>query len=213
MGLKAAVFAVQQGGPGYLGSSPPPDVARSAELASRLPLRAKGDGRPGALELWPAAPWVGVGAYERGALVVHRSLLDECVRADAHPVAEEMLEMYPGGTLIALGFHSVVNCFGYTVAEQGSVRRFGGAEDRIEEDSGGLLPEEEPHFESSTVRDGMRWFTPPDLPGEELDAPAYGEELVASVGERLYGRPLDGPPRPPLTLHYFARNPWWRWWG
>lgn len=212
MGLKAALFAVYRGEDGYFGTSPVADPDRSAELAARLPLRATGTGTAGPLELWPPSSSVGVGAYERGALVVHRSLLDDCMRADGHPVADELRSAHPDGTFVSLGLHSVVNAFGYTVIEGEDVRRFGGAEDRIEEDAGDLLPEEAPHFERSTVRDGRRYFTSPDLPGEELDAPAYGEELVASVAARLFGRRLDPLEPPAVGVPYFARRPWWKFW-
>ena len=212
MGLRASVFAVYQGPPGYFGSSPIADTARSAELAARLPLRVTGHVKPGALDLWPPSSAVGVGAYERGALVVHRSLLDECMRADRHPLAEELLRMYPGGSIVTFGLQSVVNYFGYTVIDQGRVRRFGGAEDHLDEDAGELLPEEIGHFQNSTLRGGMRYFTSPEFPGEEFDAPAYGEELVMSITARLFGRPLNQLHESPVTVPYFRRRPWWHLW-
>jgi hypothetical protein len=212
MGLKASVFAVYQGEPGYFGSSPIADIARSAELAARLPLRVTGSGRAGELELWPPASSVGVAAYDRGALVVHRSLLDECMRADQHPVTEELLRRYPAGTFVSFGLQSVANYFGYTVIDQGRVRRFGGAEDHIDADVGELLPEEISHFQNSTVRDGMRYFRSPEFPGEEFDAPAYGENLVMSITARLFGRPLNQIHESPVTVQYFPRKPWWHLW-
>lgn len=212
MGLKASVFAVYHGEPGYFGSAPTPDPERSADLAARLPLRVTRDGRTGALDLWPPSSSVGVGAYDRGALVVDRSLLDECMRADSHPVTEELLRMYPTGTFVAFGIHSVVNYFGYTVIDRNRVRRFGGAEDHIDEDVGELLAEEVSHFERSTVRNGMRYFTSPEFPGEEFNAPAYGEELVMSITARLFGRPLKELRESPVNVQYFPRRPWWRLW-
>lgn len=212
MGLKAAVFAVYQGEAGYFGSAPAADPGRSAELAGRLPLGVSGDGRAAALDLWPPSSSVGVGAYDRGALVVHRSLLDDCMRVDQHRVAEALLRMYPAGSLVCFGLDSVVNYFGYTVVEQGRVRRFGGAEDHIDEDVGEILPEEVPHFENSTVRDRMRYFVSPEFPGEEFDAPAYGEELVMSLTARLFGRPLNQLHEAPVNVLYFPRRPWWHFW-
>jgi hypothetical protein len=212
MGLKASLFAVYQGQLGYFGSSPIADTARSAELAARLPLHVTGHGMAGGLELWPPSSLIAAGAYERGALVVHRSLLDECMRADDHPVTKELLRMYPDGTFVSFGLHSVVNYFGYTVIDQGRVRRFGGAEDHLDEDVGDLLPEEIGHFENSTVRDGMRYFTSPEFPGEEFDAPAYGEDLIMSITARLFGRPLNRLQESPITVPYFRRRPWWQVW-
>lgn len=178
-----------------------------------LPLRASRPDLVGDLELWPPSGLVGISVYDRGALVVHRSLLDECLRADSHPVTNELLRMYPEGTFVSFGLQSVINCFGYTVIEHGRVRRrFGGAEDHIDVDDGSLLPEEEPHFERSTVRDGMRYFTSPELPGEEFDTPAYGEELVMGLTIRLFGSPLHQLRESPVTIPYFSRRSWWRFW-
>ncbi|HEX7117842.1 MAG TPA: hypothetical protein VF212_03595 [Longimicrobiales bacterium] len=197
------MFAVYQGEPGYFGSSLVADPARSAELIARLPFRITGRGSAGELEPWPPSSSIGIGAYERGALVIHQSLLDECMRADEHPIAKELLRMYPGETFVSFGLHSVVDYFGYNVLAQGKVRRFGGAEDHIDEDVGDLLPEEVSHFENSTVREGMRYFTSPAFPGEEFDAPAYGEELVMSITARPFGRPLNDFDRSTITVQYF----------
>lgn len=210
---KAAIFAIYNGEAGYFGTGPTPDLARSSELARRLPFRIAGEVGVAGLELWPHARRIGVGVYERGALVVHSSLLDDCLSADSHGVTEAMLEFFPDGTFLALGLHSVVNFFGYTQIEQGRVtRRFGGAEDHLDADLGVPLAEEIPHFERSTVRDGMRYFVTPALPDEEIDAPAYGEELVMALSPRLFGKPLRDLDGPIVTIPYFAQKPWWRRW-
>jgi len=44
MGIKAALFAIYEGEPGYFGEAPVSDMAQSFELALRLPLRAYGRG-------------------------------------------------------------------------------------------------------------------------------------------------------------------------
>jgi hypothetical protein len=213
MGIKAAVFAIYEGEPGYFGGAPVPDMASSSELALRLPLRAFGTGRNGKLDVWPPSALVGIGVYDHGAIVVHRSLMDECLRAASHPVTEELLRMYPTGTFVSFGLHSVVNYFGYTVIEGGQlVRNFGGAEDHIDADDGSLLPEEAPHFENSTVRDGMRYFTSSQFPDEEFDAPAYGGTLVMALSVQLFGCTLNDLREPPVMIPYFSRRPWWKFW-
>jgi len=58
----------------------------------------------------------------------------------------------------------------------------------------------------------MRYFTSPEFPGEEFDAPAYGEELVMSITARLFGRPLNQLHESPVTVPYFQRRPWWHLW-
>lgn len=205
------MFAIYTGEPGYFGTSPSPDPVHSAKLARRLPLRAEGSGLLTELEPWPPSSSIAVGMYERGALVLHRSLCDHCLRADTHPVTQEMRELFPGGTFIALGLHSVVNYFGYTVVEGDRIRRYGGAEDHLDADYGELLAEEQPHFARSSVQAGMRYFR---FPGDEdeYDAPAYGEELVMDLSRRLFGRSLREFEASPVRVFCFQRTPWWKFW-
>ncbi|MDB6074842.1 MAG: hypothetical protein JWO89_2482 [Verrucomicrobiaceae bacterium] len=213
MGMKSAVFAIFEGPDGYFGTRPAPDEQKSAELAFRLPLQAMAAASKGDFDCYPPSSKLGVGVYERGAIVAHQSLMEGCVSAETHPVTKELQAMFPNGTFVSFGLLSSVNFFAYTVIEGKRLRRaFGGAEDHIDRDVGEPLPEELPHFAASTVRDGMRYFTSPDVPEEGFDTPAYGETLTSSVTQRLFGRGIDDWEVSLPELHYFTRRPWWRFW-
>jgi len=210
MGTRAAIFAVYSGEEGYFGRQPQINQKETARLAKNLPFRIEGDGMLKELNPWPVSGFAEVGVFEKGALVIHRSLLDECVRAQDHAVTKSLISRFPHGKFLALGLHSVVNCFAYTFMEGGAtIRQFGGAEDHIDADQGDLLTEEAPHFERSFLRDGMRYFKSPE---GEFDATAYGETLVMGITTRLFGKPLNDPTLDLPRLLYFKLKPWWKIW-
>lgn len=190
-----------------------PRTPESNDLALRIQLRVSGPGETAEFSTWPPSSLVGAAVYEQGAIVVHRSLMDDCLNAAGHIVTRELLRLFPNGTFLSFGLHSVVNYFGYTVIQSGQTRRnFGGAEDHIDADHGELLPEENPHFERSTLRDGMRYFKVPEFPDEEFMAPTYGETLVNDLTTRLFGMRLFEVDTPLPDIYYFPRRPWWRIW-
>jgi len=213
MGFKLSMFAIYEGEPGYFGSSPQPDQQKSIKLANSLPLRLTGDNEVRDIDIWPSKSLVGVGVYESGAVVVHQWLVENPEHVQKHPACKQMLDMFPNGTFMFLGLHSVVNYFGYAVIEKGkSIRCYGGAEDHIDSEKGELLPEEKPHFENSYVADGMRYFKSAEFPDEDFDAPAYADALVMDLSTRLFGKRLDDLNFPHLNMLFFKRKPWYQFW-
>ena len=215
MGFKLSMFAIYEGESGYFGSLPKPDEKKSITLANSLPFSFSGKKKITDLDIWPPKSLVGVGVYEYGAMVIHKWLVDSPEQVQKHPAFKLMLDLYPNGTFIYLGLNSVINYFGYAVFDKGKlIRCYGGAEDHIDADVGGLLPEEIPHFENSYVENGMRYFKDESFPDEDFDAPAYGETLVMELSIRLFGKRLDDKDflEPTFDLYYFSKKPWYQFW-
>lgn len=219
MGWKASCILVNERGPGYLGTMPPHDPLRAERLIARLGLgRHRSRGTTTFDEgIYPER--LVVGAYDGAAVIGHPRVGGTCLDSGADPLTARVLAAFPQAAVLRVGLHSVVNLWGYAYFEAGRLRRaYGGcADEGVMLEEGDLLPEEQPHFERSVVRDGERFFHAEiDKRTEEFDAPAFGEELVFEVMGRFFGcRPdqASGESDPlELPMEAFERVGSGRWW-
>lgn len=219
MGWKASCILINERGPGYLGTMPPHDPQRARRLIEDLglgPCRSRGlttfdEG------LYP--DHLVLGAYDGATVIGTPDLINSSERIGRNLLILRVLNAFPKATVLSVCLHSVVNLFGYASFEDGVlIRAYGGsAEDGVVVDQGELLPEEQPHFEHSIVRDGKRLFYA-DIGGRmaEFSAEAYGETLAFEGMARFFGCRIgrDHPWIDPfaLTMEAFERvppKPWW----
>jgi hypothetical protein len=218
MGWKASCILINERSPGYLGTMPPHDPQRARRLIEDLglgPCRSRG---MTTFEEGIYPDRLVVGAYDGAAFIGTSDLINSSERIGHNPLILRVLETFPKAAVLAVCLHSVVNLFGYAYFEAGVlIRAHGGsAEEGVVVDQGERLPEEQPHFERSIVRDGKRLFYA-DIGGRmaEFSAEAYGETLAFEVMARYFGCPLDKLPGiDPLGLpmEAFDRVPPRRWW-
>lgn len=165
---------------------------------------------------------MGIGAYD-GGLILCGVDIDLPENESARKMVDALFQLYPNATILELGLHSVVNFFHYKLWVGGKiVRHFAGsADDGLVSNVGAYLPEEEPHFKKSEMRDGELVFVI-ERGGEkhEYDVSAYGEELLFSVSSRFLGERLDSCEIENLKIELFTANrssplrkkPWWQFW-
>jgi hypothetical protein len=165
---------------------------------------------------------IGIGAYD-GGLILCGVEIDLPEKESAQKVVDALFQLYPNATILELGLHSVVNFFHYKLWMGGKiVRHFAGsADDGLVSNVGEHLPEEEPHFKKSEMRDGELVFvTEHQGKKHEYDVSAYGEELLFSVASRFLGERLDSCKSENLKIELFAaprsspfrKKPWWQFW-
>jgi hypothetical protein len=114
------------------------------------------------------------------------------VRADAR---QTLLGLAPGGEVLAMVLHSVVDLWGFASYADGDLRRMaaGSADDGVFIDTGTPLPEERPMLAGATLA--------------RLDEEGEGEELVLAVSARLFGRGIDALEKPGAMLSHYHRPP------
>ncbi len=218
MGWKASCILINERGPGHLGTMPPHDPQRARRLIEDLglgPCRSRGmttfdEG------IYPDR--LVVGAYDGAAVIGDPQIIDAGFSPADDPLLGRALALFPKATIVRVGLHSVVNLWTYAYFEAGVlIRAYGGAaEEGVVVDQGEPLPEEQPHFERSIVRDGERLFYA-DIGGRmaEFSVGAYGETLAFEVMGRFFGCLIgrDHPRIDPfaLTMEAFERVPPKRW--
>lgn len=216
MGWKASAVLVNERDPGYFATAPRHDPVRARELGERLGMFPRRGVRSiGTFALWeeiyPAErSRVAVGAYDGAAAFVSQQLIG-CTNRTPTPRLQRILAEFPAASVLAIELHSVVNLFGYAWYDRGLLRRaYGGdADSGVTVDVGELLPAERPYFERSIIRGGERLFLS-EATGtvEEVDAAAFGEELVFAVSATFLGFRFDedGVIEPQVKVF---KSPWW----
>jgi hypothetical protein len=212
VGWKAACIFVNEDDPGYFGTSPPHREERAVGLLFDL----YGDGRirPAGdstlqQELVPPKGHFGFGAYDAGCVLSDWDEVPGCAADGNKPILRRCLSLFPEASVLVFELASAVNAFGYALYERGSLRRAyaGDAQNGITTDIGQLLPEEEPFFRDSEVRQGQRFFRT-WIDGEltEFDAAAFGEELAFHVLIPFVGVPFDRFRSESLPMGRFRRR-------
>ncbi len=153
--------------------------------------------------LYPGDGELFVGAYADGVLVSHAGMAGLLVdNGDARPprgvradARRTLLELAPGGEVLAMVLHSVVDWWGFASYADGDLRRMaaGSADDGVFIDTGTPLPEERPMLAGATLA--------------RLDEEGEGEELVLAVSARLFGRGIDALEEPVPMLSHYRRPP------
>jgi hypothetical protein len=219
MGWKASCILINERGPGYLGTMPTHDPERARRLIADLglgPCRSRG---MTTFDYGIYPDHLVVGAYDGAAVIGTPDLINSSEPIGRNPLILRILKTFPKAAVLSVCLHSVVNLFGYAYFEAGVlIRAHGGsAEEGVVVDQGERLPEEQPHFERSIVRDGKRLFYA-DIGGRmaEFSAEAYGETLAFEVMARFLGCVLgqDHPQIDPseLPMESFDREEPRRWW-
>lgn len=140
--------------------------------------------------LYPARDEFGVGGYDAGFIFCHSTMpaifFDENARGKmvgkikgADAIKADLINIFPGGQILSLMLHSVVNLWAYSFYDGGKlIRSVAGASDSgIVANVGEPLPEERAILESKTI--------------DSLVEEGYGEELVFEISRRLFGCRID----------------------
>ncbi|MFO1093002.1 MAG: hypothetical protein U0992_06775 [Planctomycetaceae bacterium] len=232
MGWKANCILITNREDGRLEPEPLHDTKRAIELARQLGL---GRVRPvvqqhNCFMVYPKR--LCIGAYEHGAVIsfpVDPAKLFQHPRG-GHPLLSvgeyfdpgskqtaRLLNAFPAARILCLILHSAVNQFGYAVYEKRQLirARIGDLDYGVFVDEGTMLPEEEPLFAQSIIRDGKRVFILRDPRGEadEYVDDQVGENFVFALSRRFFGSRLDeDSPDEKLTAEEFERAPWLSFW-
>jgi hypothetical protein len=216
MGWKASIaFATDE--PGYFGSMPKHDEQRAEQWRGQLGLDRFD---PVGIErldaaIYPRNGALYVGAYPRGVIVCHSRLpghfFDEESRRKIWGTSSafkdfksRFLDFYPGGEVLALVLHSVVDLWGYSVYARGAlVRCAAGTADNGLIVSTGIPLSEEARILAS-------------CPIEEVSEKVLGEDLVFDVSTRMLGKRIDEfDELPHLLTEYRPRSggvaSFWNW--
>jgi len=187
MGWKTfAVLATEE--PGYFSSHPAHDEDRADAMLARLGL--SGYQRVGQSDfesaMYPRDGSLHIGAYPSGVIICDMNLpsqfFDDKSRrringttTGLNNVKSNLLTLYPGGHVLAIVLHSVVNLWGYSYYSQGNLLRSaaGSSDDGLFANYGTPLPEESRVLSTCSIGN--------------VDEEGYGEELTFDVAERLFG--------------------------
>lgn len=224
MGWKANCILLSENGGPVFASHPPHQPRKARELLAALGLgNATFKSETDFLEAVHITNGdIGIGAYD-GGLILCGMDIDLPENESAQKMVAALFQLYPHASILELGLHSGVNFFHYKLWMDGKVLRHfaGSAEDGLVSDVGGHLPEEEPHFKKSEMRDD-EWVFIIERDGEkhEYDVSAYGEELLFCVAGRFLGERLDSAEIENLKIELFTnprsspgrKKPWWQFW-
>lgn len=195
MGWKANCILVSTREDGFFGTFPNHDSALAAEIVEKLPLAKHRFGEKSTFErgMYPEPGQLVVGAYPGAAIIGHDELCLACFGDRIPRVVTELWKLFPTAKILAVLLHSVVNQFGYAFFTDGKmIRQRIGADGQATFEFGIPLPEEEPLFAKSILRDGRRVFHEENNGEiEEFTEDAFGEEFVFEVTKSFLGTRLD----------------------
>jgi hypothetical protein len=207
MGWKVfAIFAAEE--PGYFGTQPLHDPERAEQIREQLGLSGYEYAGPSEFDaaMYPDKRSLFIGAYPRGVILCDPDL-PACFfdawsisgskgkTADFQQFKSSLLKLYPGGQVLAVVLHSVVNLWGYCLFSEGQLIRCaaGASDDGLIADHGMPLPEE-----ASVLG---------NCPINEIDEEGYGEDLVFDVTARFLGKRLDAFEQTNLQMSEYRRTP------
>jgi hypothetical protein len=196
MGLKMFCVFINEREPGYLGTFPAHDPEKAKEMLKKL-----GYSEYSALKsfsqtttLSDGIDWlkesIFIGAYPGATVICDEDLALDFFRQPHNERVKHILATFPNATIVVAFSISTCSGWGYAVYEEGKLVRMssGDGDTGITHDFGSLLPEELPHFKSSVVRDGMRYFLWDSFTQQyESNHVDYGESLMFSILNRIFG--------------------------
>lgn len=194
MGWKAGCIIASQRPAPWLPSIPRQDPGFARRIAAALPLGPMRSVELKSFEEGIYSQRLMIGAYDRSLIIGHDELSLSCLSGETPPVVHAIDALLPRATSLVLGLHSVVNFYGYALFEGTKLVRVraGSADDGVIVDKGEWLPEEQPLFARSEIRDGERiFFQEIDGRLEEFDHASFGEEFVFGLSARCFGQPMD----------------------
>jgi len=145
------------------------------------------------MNIYPDAGKLVIGAFENGAFIADQDIIDQLEKGD-DSYCKQALSFFPGGGLLALGLHSVVNYSAFAYYKNGQlVRSFACAADPgMIREEGEMLPEEIKQHEGSFERDGTRLFPRKfDERTVEFTIDSIGDDLVFDLSARPLGLRFD----------------------
>jgi hypothetical protein len=216
MGWKCSCLFVGNIENGYFATKP----KHSSEQAQNI-LRALGHntdkiGKKHHADIYPAANNIVVGAFEKGAFLANTKIMD-FLETGQDDYFRKAMSCYPGGNLLALALHSVVDFSAFAYYQNGQLRRmFACASDPgIIRQDGARLLEEEKQYEGSFERDGALVF-PRTYDGRTHEFAIAGitEEIVFDLSARPLGQRYDQVEEDIFeTESYIVKpRPFWRFW-
>ena len=163
--------------------------------------------------LYPKGNTFELGVYNGAIIYADRGLFNS-VGNPNQTIVERFIDKYFDSEILILEANSVVDYRAYALYQQGKeIRAYAGDVDHgVMIDRGEPLPEEQPFYNKSFMRDGQRVFTD-ELNGvpDETEQIAFAETLMFHIASRFFGCPLDQY-NGDLYLERFYKIPWWKFW-
>jgi hypothetical protein len=193
MGWKCGCIFVGEIEDGYFSTGLKHSPEKAREIRHALGQDSCKNFEPHHMDIYPNGGMLVIGAFERGAFIADREIIDQLEKGD-ESYCQQALSCYPGSNLLALGLHSVVNYAAFAYYREGQLlRSFACASDPgIIRQFGEMLPEEVKAYAGSFARDGQLVF-PRTFDGRsmEFDIAGIAEEIVFDLSSRPFETRLD----------------------
>jgi hypothetical protein len=184
------------------------------------------DKKPFGSILLPPSNTVYVGSYNNRILICDQDSSLQLIEKNESAFETRLKTLFPNSAICAVGLHSVVNFWGYSVIVNGQkIRARAGEADRgTYVDMGVPLPEEEALLRMETTdAEGNRVYKLPELPDELFTDDEIGESFVFAVCAKYLNEELDAADNKLMDTIFSgyryskiadekASKPWWKFW-
>jgi hypothetical protein len=177
----------------------------------------------------PPANTVYIGSYNNRIIICDQKTSLQLIEENDSPIENRLKVLFPDSNICAVGLHSVVNFWGYSVIVNGQKIRAkaGSADEGTYIEQGLPLPEEEALLSAATIDgEGNRVYQLPEMPDELFTEDEVGENFVFAVCTTYLNEELNAADNKLMDTVFtgykysnilsnvppLGTKPWWKFW-